>query len=337
MASVSDLFQLFELTPDLVCIAGKDGYFRKINNAVIEKLGYTEEELFSRLISSFVHPDDREETARTRAELIGGQSLLNFENRYITKNGAVVWLEWTSIYHPEKELVFAIAKDITKRKIVEKDIEAEYHKFKSLASHFKTSMEADRKFLAAELHEEMAQLASVIRMDIDWVVRREDNLSPASINRMEHAAGITELLIATIRRITFSIGSTMLGHVGLKATLDWQCREFALLSGVPCKFLSSLDDSTRLGETELDFLRICQEALTSIMMNTEVRQVGLALDQIGGKIYLTIQVDYKVIINRELFSDSLDRIRDRASYINGQTEIELDPESCTIIRVIVDK
>ncbi len=337
MASVSDLFQLFELTPDLVCIAGKDGYFRKINNAVIEKLGYTEEELFSRLISSFVHPDDREETARTRNELIGGRSLLNFENRYITKNGAVIWLEWTSVYHPEKELVFAIAKDITNRKIVEKDIEAEYQKFKSLASHFKTSMEADRKFLAAELHEEMAQLASVIRMDIDWVVRREDNLSPASKNRMEHAAGITELLIATIRRITFSIGSTMLGHVGLKATLDWQCREFALLSGVPCKFVSTLDESTRLGEIELDFLRICQEALTSIMMNTEVRQVGLALDQIGGKVFLIIQVDYKVIINRELFSDSLDRIRDRASYINGHTEIELDPDNCTIIRVIVDK
>lgn len=337
MPSVSDLFQLFEMTPDLVCIAGRDGYFRKVNKAVIEKLGYTEEELFSRLISSFVHPDDRAETARTRAELIEGKKLLNFENRYITKNGGVVWLEWTSIFHSGKDLVFAIAKDITKRKKIEKDIEAEYHKFKSLAGHFKTSMEADRKFLAAELHEEMAQLASVIKMDIDWVTRREENLSPASRNRMEHAAGITELLIATIRRITFSIGSTMLGHVGLKATLDWQCREFSLLCGVPCTFVSSIEDSNVVGEVELDFLRISQEVLTSTMMNTEVRQVGLALDHIGGKVYLTIQVEYKIIINRELFSESLDRIRDRASYINGQTEIELDPAGSTIIRVIVDK
>lgn len=337
MTGASDLFQFFEMTPDLVCIAGRDGYFRKVNNAVIEKLGYTEEELFSRLISSFIHPDDQAETARTREEMINGKSLLNFENRYLTKNGAVLWLEWTSIYHPDKELVFAIAKDISKRKRVEKEVEAEFEKFKSLATHFKTSMEEDRKFLAAELHEEMAQLASVIKMDIDWVGRRETMISPASRNRLEHAAGITELLIATIRRITFSIGSTMLGHLGLKATLDWQCREFSLLNGVPCTFLSSLDERVDTRSIELDFLRISQEALTSIMMNTEIRQVGLALDEIGGTVYLTIQVDHKVIINRELFANSLTRIKERVSFMNAQSEIKQDTPDSTLIRVMVNK
>src|SRR5687768_3861580 len=168
-----EMFALFELTPDLVCIAGKDGFLRKINPAVIQKLGYTTEELYTRPIASFIHPEDRNMTAQVRAKLLSGEALLNFQNRYITKDGAIVWLEWTSIYIPDKEIVFAIAKDITKRKLQEKEIEDKYKKFKSLATHFKKSIEEDRKYLAVELHEELAQLASVVKMDIHWI---KDNI-----------------------------------------------------------------------------------------------------------------------------------------------------------------
>jgi PAS domain S-box-containing protein len=316
MAVSSDLFQFFNITPDLVCIAGKDGYLKKVNNAVMEVLGYSEKELLSKPIWEFVHPDDRQTTAKTRAAMIEGKVLRNFENRYLTKNGGVVWLEWTSIYNPDKELVFAIAKDISKRKKVEKEIEAEYEKFKSLATHFRSSMEEDRKFLASELHEEMAQLASVIKMDIEWVNRRESNLSQGSRTRLDHAAGIADLLIATIRRINFSIGSTMLEHVGLSATLEWQCREFSLLSGVPCTFSSNLKEDPT-GGIEVDLLRISQEALTSFMLNVEIRKVAIELDQTTSGFCFSIHLYYKIIINRQLFANTLDRIRDRASFINA--------------------
>ena len=76
-----EMFQFFEMTPDLVCIAGKDGYFKKVNQAVIDKLGYTSEELFSQPIASFIHPLDRDITARKRTELLEGKALINFENR----------------------------------------------------------------------------------------------------------------------------------------------------------------------------------------------------------------------------------------------------------------
>ncbi len=82
-----DLTPLFDMTPDLVCIASRDGFFRKVNSSVISKLEYTEEELFSRPISSFIHPDDFERTAFTRKEMLQGEALINFENRYIAKSG----------------------------------------------------------------------------------------------------------------------------------------------------------------------------------------------------------------------------------------------------------
>lgn len=114
-----DLEYYFELSPDLLCIAGYDGYFKKINFAVSKTLGYSNEELFAVPINSFIHPDDRERTAQKRDELRNGNVLLQFENRYVAKNGSIVWLSWTSMPIERDKMVFAIAKDITYKKQLE--------------------------------------------------------------------------------------------------------------------------------------------------------------------------------------------------------------------------
>ncbi|OOQ56602.1 PAS domain-containing sensor histidine kinase [Mucilaginibacter pedocola] len=113
----------FNSAQDLFCIAGFDGCFKQVNPAVCFTLGYTAEELFSRPIDTFIHPEDRSATRQKRKALSEGKPLSNFENRYITKSGEAVWLSWTSVANPAQESVFAVAKNITARKI--KDIERE--------------------------------------------------------------------------------------------------------------------------------------------------------------------------------------------------------------------
>ncbi len=114
-----DLF--FELSADLLCIAGYDGYFKRINPTVSKLLGYTNDELFARPINDFIHVEDRIPTALNRTNLTNNIPLLNFENRYITKSGEIVWLSWTSIPVASEKVVFAIAKNITHKRKVEDD------------------------------------------------------------------------------------------------------------------------------------------------------------------------------------------------------------------------
>lgn len=109
----------FELSPDLLCIAGYDGYFKKINPAVSRTLGYSMEELYARPINDFVHEDDKEVTEKVRDELRKARPLYNFENRYRTKTGDVVWLSWTSLPIDAEGLVYAIAKNVSFRKKLE--------------------------------------------------------------------------------------------------------------------------------------------------------------------------------------------------------------------------
>lgn len=114
-----DLF--FELSPDLLCIAGYDGYFKKINPAVSKLLGYSNEELFSRPINDFVYEEDKGVTAQVRYELTRSNPLYNFENRYVKKNGEVVWLSWTSYPVEDDQVIFAIAKNVTHKKRFEEE------------------------------------------------------------------------------------------------------------------------------------------------------------------------------------------------------------------------
>jgi len=109
----------FELSPDLLCIAGFDGYFKKINPAVSQLLGYTIEELKAKPIAEMVHPDDKDLTLKSQKSARKNGPLLNFENRYLTKSGEVVWLSWTSMAVSKDQLIYAIAKNITFKKILE--------------------------------------------------------------------------------------------------------------------------------------------------------------------------------------------------------------------------
>ncbi|QED36682.1 PAS domain S-box protein [Antarcticibacterium arcticum] len=116
-----DLEPFFSQSQDYLCIAGFDGFFREVNPAFIKLMGFSREELFASPISHFVHPEDKKNTAETRAAILQGIPLLHFQNRYITKTGEIVWLTWTSIPVPEKELIYAISKNITHLKKLEED------------------------------------------------------------------------------------------------------------------------------------------------------------------------------------------------------------------------
>lgn len=111
----------FAISADFICIAGYDGYFKRINPAVSKALGFTEEELYSRPISSFVYAPDLKTTIETREQVYKNNPLLNFENRYLTKTGEIIWLSWTSMPLESERLIYAIAKNITHSKKIEKE------------------------------------------------------------------------------------------------------------------------------------------------------------------------------------------------------------------------
>ena len=338
MNELPGLFAFFELTPDLVCIAGKDGFFKKVNPAVIEKFGYSEQELYAAPISSFIYIEDREITSKRRSALLNGKVLQNFINRYVTKKGDILWLEWTSIYFADKEIVFAIAKDVTERKQAEKEAEEKYNKFKSLATYFKSNIEKDRKYLTYELHEELAQLVFSIKMDVELIAANTPDLPAATKSNLDHALTVSGLLIKTLQRISFSISPNILEEFGLNAALEWLCKEFSILNNIPCSFETCYNEDNLTKEIKIDFFRICQESLSNIITHAKAKEVKIKIKDMDGKIQLTI-TDNGVGFNihEKMETPGLISMRERAASINGLLTVQSELGAGTRVCISIAK
>jgi len=113
----------FDLSLDMVSTVGFDGRFKRVNPAFERTLGYRPKELVGRPFLDFVHPDDREKTEREAASLSDGAKTLQFQNRYLAKDGEIHWLEWTSIPLQDEGLIYGVARDVTDRKALEQELE----------------------------------------------------------------------------------------------------------------------------------------------------------------------------------------------------------------------
>ena len=117
-----DLSRFFANTLGMLCIAGFDGYFKRLNPAWESTLGWTLEELQRKPFIEFVHPDDRASTISEANELARGGRTIFFENRYRCKDGSYKWLQWNANSLRARRQIYALATDITRRKALENEI-----------------------------------------------------------------------------------------------------------------------------------------------------------------------------------------------------------------------
>lgn len=214
----------FNISADLICIAGFDGYFKRINPAVSKLLGYSEEELYAQPIHTFWYAPDVKITHETREEVYKNKPLLNFENRYLTKTGEIVWLSWTSMPVAEEQLVYAIAKNITHKKRIEEErnlLLASLTKINKELKHISYTTSHDLKSPVNNLlsvfdlldtskinDEEILQFIAVLKTTTEHLVKTLKNSVEELIQKDELSASIEELdLQENLNQVVLSIHS----------------------------------------------------------------------------------------------------------------------------------
>lgn len=108
--------RVFNLSIDMLCILGFDGYFRQVNPAFTRTLGWSREELLQSSVLDLVHPDDREATVGAERRLRAGNDLFLFENRCRCRDGTYRWASWNAVPFPRDGLIVAVARDITRKR-----------------------------------------------------------------------------------------------------------------------------------------------------------------------------------------------------------------------------
>jgi PAS domain S-box-containing protein len=127
--------RFFALSPDLICTAGYDGFFKDLNPSWESMLGFSREDLLSRPFLDFVHPEDRESTRAQFLQVRSGGKLLAFSTRFLCKDGSYRWTEWAATSSPQLSVIFAVGRDITERETAEAAVRESETRYRILAQN----------------------------------------------------------------------------------------------------------------------------------------------------------------------------------------------------------
>jgi PAS domain S-box-containing protein len=171
----ADRDRFFDLSMDMLAIAGTDGYFKHLNPAWEKVLGWTSAELMSRPYVEMVHPDDLAATLREAQRLRLGGDVVDFENRYRRKDGTWHWLSWRCTTLPERGLIYAVARDIHERKKVEQMksdfISVVSHELRTPLTSIRGSLGLIAGGVVGELPEKARSLVDIAAKNSERLVR----------------------------------------------------------------------------------------------------------------------------------------------------------------------
>ena len=218
MHSFSSL-NVVDLLLDAVCIVEPDSTIVFVSPAFERIFGYAPQEVVGRRILDLVHPDDRPSTAQQAQNIMQGELQLQFENRYIRKDGTIAHIRWTARYVPERNVRVAVAHDITERKFTESKQEAIYAI--SEAAHNAQSLET----LFERIHQIIGKLLSATNFAVALYDPQHNRLSfPYHVNERHPAPGPLALDDDALFAEVIRHGNTLLLTPETRATLSGRLR-----------------------------------------------------------------------------------------------------------------
>ncbi len=335
---------LIDNLPDYIYIKDLESRHIINNKSNTELLGFTSEsETLGKSVVDLLGMEAAGEFIKDDLKVFqSGESIINHEEPIKNKYGEQRWLLTTKI--PLKDDnghivgLMGISRDITEQKIAAEELKEKNTHLKDLSIHLQRVREEERKSIAREIHDELGQLASVIKMDIDWLKLKMPDLEDAQQKRIDHALSTSELLLQSIRKIAFALRPAMLDELGLNASIEWQCKEFTRIDGIPCVFEQLCDDEGLSLAVKTELFRICQEALTNIMRHAHATEVIVTIQKKYGSKQLTIADNgIGFDISKKKNTLGLIGMRERALSVNGELTVKSEPGKGTIVSVAVPK
>ena len=265
----------------------------------------------------------------------GTLSLLpNMETGILCKNGETRTFNFLfSIY---KDIVYIILVDITERKLAEQELINSHLQLRDLASHLQKVREDERKYIAREIHDELGQLVTGLKMDISLAKRKIEKQQPEQGDNLSEIMKITDDIINTIRRIATELRPSILDDIGLDAALEWQTKEFAKRTKMVCRFYNKVKNLTISMDVKSNLFRIFQESLTNIMRHSKATEVVVLLELEDENLVLSVSdngVGFK--INTQTNTFGLLGIKERAIMLNANLKINSAPNKGTCITIKV--
>ncbi|MEA3586773.1 GGDEF domain-containing protein [Pseudidiomarina sp. 1APP75-27a] len=184
------LGQYMDLLMDAICVVDPEGHFVYISAGGERVFGYPPQEMMGRSMYDFIHPDDHAKTRATAAEIMAGSGKVDFENRYIRKNGECAFILWSARYSESDNIRIAVARDVTAQRKIEAEREALLTQLQQLALYDGLTGLPNRSLFYARAKQALAESknVAVAYIDLDKFKEVNDEFGHAIGDRVIRAA-----------------------------------------------------------------------------------------------------------------------------------------------------
>ena len=214
-------------------------------------------------------------------------------------------------------------------------------KYRTLAAHIEAVREEERTRISREIHDELGQSLTGLKMDLSWLDRKlSDPKHKVSLRllheKIESMKDLVDATVQSVRKISTELRPGILDDLGLTAAIEWQASDFQSRTGIACRFESLPEDVSLDEKSSSAVFRIFQEILTNVARHAEATQVDIDLKEEAGKLILEVRDNGRGITEREsgnAKSLGLLGMRERAFLLGGEFHISGVPTHGTTVRV----
>jgi signal transduction histidine kinase len=209
---------------------------------------------------------------------------------------------------------------------------------RNLSSHLESVREEERTRLAREIHDELGQALTALKMDIFWLRRHLVNESEPVLKKIRSMEGLVDATIRTVQRLSGELRPGLLDDLGLAAAIEWQTEEFQNRTGITCEAAVNLQEASLSRDHVTAIFRIFQETLTNVARHAEASRVDVRLDTQGDRLVLEVKDNGRGITESEIKDPKafgLIGMRERVLALNGECVISGRPGSGTTIVVYI--
>jgi PAS domain S-box-containing protein len=244
---------------------------------------------------SLVHEDDRKHVIKTIRDCLTTQIPMDYYHRTIPINGISRTMHCIGMVISDENgnplSMVGTAQDVTSKIEAEDEIRNSREELRELSKHLQTIQEEERAFISREIHDELGQRLTGIKMDLSWI---KNKLSDENVDIYDRIASLNELIddtVISVRKISSELHPAILDDLGLRAAIEWQVSEFVKRTGIYCNLDIHENDFDFDKDQSKAIFRILQESLTNIMRHSQAKKVDIGLWSSEDEIQLNIADD----------------------------------------------
>src|SRR5256714_6187027 len=336
---------MFDQSAVGIAVADRSARFIRSNRALQEMTGYDARELESLSYVDITYAEDLSRNSDLIAELARGvRSAFTFEQRYCRKDGRGIWAPLTVSRLPAEDGVplrfVGMVEDVTERKAAEAELERHRAQLRGLAARLEAAREAERTRIAREIHDELGQALTALKIDLLWLQKRVPGSSPELAHKLDGMTAIIDSTAQGIQRVAAELRPSVLDELGLRAAIEWEAREFAARTGIDCRLQLPEGQPALDPSRATAVFRIFQEALTNVARHAAATQVLVRLDFTPQALELTVQDNGRGIREGALHNSrslGLLGMRERAGNFNGNVSLAGSPGAGTTLTLTMPR